>query len=134
MSFVVDASVVVSWLLSDEDDELATELLHRLGVEQGIAPGLLWYEVRNTLLVCERRGRCDAQQTSWAAATLRALPIRTEELDESEVILHLARQYDLSIYDAAYLAVAVRLGAPLATLDRRMAQSARDAGVRVLPD
>jgi predicted nucleic acid-binding protein len=43
----------------------------------------------------------------------------------------LAREYDLSAYDAAYLDVAVRHGAPLATLDTAFQKAVRAAGINI---
>jgi predicted nucleic acid-binding protein len=47
------------------------------------------------------------------------------------IILPLAREYDLSAYDAAYLDVAVRHGAPLATLDATLQKAGRAAGIKI---
>ena len=47
-------------------------------------------------------------------------------------VLPLAMQYALSIYDAAYLELALRTKAPLATLDAGLARAARAAGVEVI--
>jgi predicted nucleic acid-binding protein len=45
--------------------------------------------------------------------------------------LHLARSHRLSVYDAAYLEIALRHGLPLATLDGKLAAAAAAAGVPV---
>jgi predicted nucleic acid-binding protein len=49
-------------------------------------------------------------------------------------ILPLAREYSLSAYDAAYLDVAVRHGAPLATLDNNLQKAGRKAGIEIFND
>jgi len=41
----------------------------------------------------------------------------------------LARQYRLTVYDAAYLELAMHRGASLATTDQALAQAAKAAGV-----
>jgi predicted nucleic acid-binding protein len=46
-------------------------------------------------------------------------------------VLPLAREYGLSAYDAAYLDVAVRQGALLATLDGALRQAGRSAGIKI---
>ena len=48
-------------------------------------------------------------------------------------VLPIAREFGLSAYDGAYLELAVRRGAPLATLDARLAKAALAAGVAVFP-
>jgi predicted nucleic acid-binding protein len=46
--------------------------------------------------------------------------------------LALAREHGLTVYDAAYLELALRRRAGLATLDRALARAARSAGVHVI--
>ena len=47
-------------------------------------------------------------------------------------LLPLAREYSLSAYDAAYLDVAMRHGAPLATLDGNLQKAGRRVGIEIL--
>lgn len=51
--------------------------------------------------------------------------------DHVSNVLPLAREYGLSAYDAAYLELSIRQGAPLATLDDRLGKAARRAGVTI---
>jgi predicted nucleic acid-binding protein len=48
------------------------------------------------------------------------------------VLVPLARHHRLSVYDAAYLELAGRLGMPLATSDSSLAAAARRVGVDVI--
>jgi predicted nucleic acid-binding protein len=124
MPFVVDASVVGAWLLPDESHPIAEHALRQLAVETAIAPALLWFELRNMLVVNERRGRLDAAKTSQALRLLKSLPISTvAELDE-DLLMRLARTHRLTVYDAAYLELALRRRLALATLDAALARAA----------
>lgn len=70
-----------------------------------------------------------------ARNTLIALPIVVDPVDRRrafEDIPRLARAHGLTTYDASYLEVAVRLGIPLATLDRTLAKAAADEGVQAV--
>jgi predicted nucleic acid-binding protein len=49
-------------------------------------------------------------------------------------VLTLARAYELTGYDATYLELVLRTGRTLATFDRKLAEAARTAGVRVFGD
>ena len=49
MPFVVDASVVGSWMLPDEDHPEAIIALEKLKDDEAFVPSLLWFELRNTL-------------------------------------------------------------------------------------
>jgi len=57
MTFVLDASVAVSWSLPDEKGEATDAMMEQLNASEARVPALFWYEVHNVLLVAERRGR-----------------------------------------------------------------------------
>jgi len=89
-------------------------------------------EVLNGLTRASRRGRLDDPSVVTFLATLVALDIVVEELSISEQwseALPLILQYRLSAYDAAYLALAKRLGVGLATLDTQLRLAAQTEGV-----
>ena len=96
-----------------------------------MAPGHWPAEVANALLVAERRQRADAPRTSLFLDRLRAFPVTVDdEIAETwGSALTLARAYRLTVYDACYLALAMRTGHAIATLDIDLAKAARAAGV-----
>jgi predicted nucleic acid-binding protein len=125
MGFVLDASVTASWFLPDENDRDALEAWDRSETEEVWVPLHWWFEVRNTMLMGERRGRISETLTSQSLNRLSVLPITVEpQPDESEV-LNLARRHRLTFYDAVYLELARRKKAPLATLDGDLVAAAR---------
>ncbi len=132
MSFVIDASVAGAWLLPDEENESAADLMDRLADEDALAPDLLRHEIRNIMLSAEKRGRIDGDLVHVALARFSALPIELVSQDSDVEIVRVARHYRLSAYDAAYLALALLKNAPLATFDRKLADAARAEGVTVL--
>lgn len=87
---------------------------------------------RNALLASERRSRIEKTQAAEILAHLATLPTRIDRDPSSETVLALARAHRLTVYDAAYLELARRLGLPLATLDRPLGLAARAAAVSVL--
>lgn len=132
---VLDSSLTMAWCFADEQTEQTQALLARLGTEGGVVPSLWPLEVSNVLLVGERRGRVTPAQSAQFVATLRALPIMVDEETSRRAwdqILTLARQHRLSVYDAAYLELALRRGLPLATLDGDLQVAARSLGVVLL--
>ncbi|MHB0952798.1 MAG: type II toxin-antitoxin system VapC family toxin [Allorhizobium sp.] len=132
MPFVVDASVVGAWLLPDEDNTLADETMARMADDDAWAPDLLTHEIRSILLSAERRGRISTDLIYSALTRLRALPLRLSGPGDDTEVIRLSRQYQLSAYDAAYLALAVLEQLSLATLDRKLAAAARKESVPVL--
>ncbi len=124
MSFVPDASVAAAWVLPDEEAELADIALDRLGRETAMAPGVFWHELRNLLLSAECRGRIGPGYADASLVRLRRLPIQRSDDIDDEAVTALTRAHRLTAYDASYLALAVREGCPLASLDRRLNQAA----------
>ena len=129
MAFVPDASIAAAWLLPDEDATLADLALDRLAGEIACVPNLFWHELRNLLLSAERRGRIEEHHADASMARLRQLPIHCPGEAEDHHILALARSHRLTAYDASYLALAVREGCPLASLDHRLNEAAAAEGV-----
>lgn len=134
MPFVLDASVTASWAFPDEHSPVATragELLETSS-DGAIVPSLWWFEIRNILLVNERRGRTTVARTTLFLEQIAQLSIRTDYDVNSQLVMDLARSHGLTSYDACYLALAVRERLPLATLHRALQFAATAAGVPLL--
>jgi predicted nucleic acid-binding protein len=131
MIFVIDASVTISWIADDERSPYADAVLVAGASDRAVVPALWRWQIANTLVMLERRGRlADAAATYSSVA--RKLPIdvvsdasETRGLEE----IAFAQRYRLSIYDAAYLALAKSRGLLLATLDTRLAHAATEEGL-----
>src|SRR5258708_302924 len=133
MGFVLDASVTASWFLPDEHPNAVAEAaLDQLVDDTASAPSLWWFEVRNLLIVAERRGRITRPATGRALARLAVLKVALDREADSDVIMHLARQHRLSAYDAAYLELAIRHTLPLASLNKALAAAAIAEGVPLI--
>ena len=132
MAFVVDTSVAACWFLPDEYDQVAEKARVLLRTEDTVIPWLFWFEIRNVLLMNERRGRLKVEQTNEALSVLAGLPIRRDLEPDEAVILTLVRDHKLTVYDAAYLELALRLQLPLATLDRQLIVAARAENINLV--
>jgi predicted nucleic acid-binding protein len=117
MAFVLDPSITACWAFQDEDHPDADLAFLRMRTEEAVVPSLWWFEVRNILIVNERRRRITESDTAAFLLNLSRLRLRVDRLPEDATILRLARTHRLSVYDAAYLELAQREGLPLATLD-----------------
>lgn len=135
MSLVLDVSVVAKWFLHDEQDNRADELLAQVASEGAYVPALFRWEIQSVLLGAERASRIDSDDVDEALQILRDLPIIVDSPGERVFTgseLHLARHYDLTPYDAAYLALAAARHLPLATVDSALAHAASDLGISVV--
>ena len=101
----------------------------RLG---GVVPGIFSYEMRNVLIVNERRGRIDRSGSAQFLMRLRSLRLLLDDAHDEDAIMALARKHALSAYDSAYLETALRRGDALATLDRDLAHAAAAEDVALI--
>ena len=132
MVFVLDASVTIAWVMSDEHHPMADLAFQRIRTDSAIVPAIWWYEVRNTLLVSERRHRISASDSARFLSDLSGFGIEVRPPENGQRTIELARIHNLSIYDAAYLALAAEQALPIATLDEALRRAAQAVGVPML--
>ena len=133
MAFVLDASVDddldctrTKYILCD-----AARNLDRCG---GYRNGSRALVVRSAecSLVGERRGRLKRADTAYFLAQLADLPIETDSAVDEAIAFRMARQHNLTFYDASYLALAHSRDVPLATLDRALIAAAPHEDVELV--
>lgn len=132
---VVDSSVTLGLALPDEGGEVvaAVETAMRNGTPI-FAPAHWSIEVANGVLMAERRKRITQADARAILDLIRHLPVQIDAeltLHAFDTISALARQYALTTYDAAYLELAMRRRASLATLDAALRKAALSSGVTV---
>ena len=132
-AFVVDASMALAWVLPGQASSAAEALLKSVEAGAGIVVPTLWFlEVANGLLVAERRKTIAAPERRLALERLSALALTIDEANARDAFGRtsaLAEQYGLSVYDAAYLELAIRRNLPLGTRDRVLHSAAERSGV-----
>ncbi|MGH8800671.1 MAG: type II toxin-antitoxin system VapC family toxin [Casimicrobiaceae bacterium] len=134
MSFVLDASVILAWLLPDERSDVAHSLI-RGALDEGLrAPSMVLVEVGNALVQAHRRGRIRQSVRDELLAASTSLPIALEPIEAEAMLraVELATRHALTLYDASYLELALTRRCPLATLDRALAAAARGENVPIL--
>ena len=140
MTLVLDASMALAWLILRVDPTEAAIARRACAQVQafGARVPAIWYpEVANTLLVFERASRLTVADSAKFLGSLALLSITKDERLSGPIqpgILALGRAYTLSAYDSSYLDLAIYHSATLATFDRKLAQAARSAGIRVFGD
>lgn len=133
---VLDCSVTAAWFFEDEFNPY-TRLVRSLILEKdttAVVPAIWSAEVANVMFQAERRRRISPEKVNRAMEILSQLPIETDHLPMTNMghVLYLCRKYTLSSYDALYLELALRKNIALATQDRKLKASAKQAGVNVL--
>ena len=132
--FVIDNSVVMTWCFKDEINQYADAILDRLEVSTAVVPPIWPLEVGNVLLVAERKKRLSKADSTRFIVLLTGLPIIIEQEPPERMmkdILALAREHQLSTYDASYLDLAMRKGLPIATLDNKLKAAAKRSQVPI---
>jgi predicted nucleic acid-binding protein len=132
MPFVLDASIPACWVFQDEQSSTADAAFARIQTEEAVVPSLWWFEIRNILVVNERRKRITEADTGVFLRDLAGLRIRVDREPQEGVVLKLARTHRLSVYDASYLELSLREAIPLATLDAELVTAARTEGSRLI--
>jgi predicted nucleic acid-binding protein len=131
--FVLDGSIALAWCFPDEQAPYPQSVLSAFGGKvEAIVPALWPLEVANALLMGERRKRSSQADTITWMGFLSALPIKVDTEAATRAfgdIVNLARTHRLTVYDAAYLELAMRLGIGLATLDEKLAAAAKTVGI-----
>ena len=129
---VIDASVVVSWFLPDEKEGTHSGIFRKIGELDIHVPQIFYYELSNAFAMALRRGRVDIKTLSTILDIVWKLPIHLDSLDSFSVPLYFdsviktGLAHDLTVYDAAYLELAVRLGGvPLITYDHSLLNVAK---------
>jgi predicted nucleic acid-binding protein len=134
---VLDASMALAWFFRDEESAVS-ELAFAMTDDHVVVVPPHWFaEVANGFRTGERANRSTPDEAARFVTQIDGLDLEIDRLApfaQFELILPLARKYDLTVYDAVYLHAALSASAPLATLDKALAQAARAAGVTVVGD
>ena len=128
MSIVIDASVTLAWFFKDERTAFTENLLDYVAKNGAITPSIWPLEICNGLLMGHRRKRLSQADFHASLETLDALPITVDTTSLTHVLAKippLARDHQLTSYDASYLELAIRLGVPLATTDKQIIKAAK---------
>lgn len=135
MTFVLDASMTLSWHFIDEQSPARLAIADRAAAESVVVPALWFSELANGAIFAERKGRTTAAATADLLDLVRQLDVEVDVQADHHALhtlMSIARTHRLTIYDSAYFELAQRRGLPLATLDGKLARAAQTSGLEVL--
>ncbi len=135
MSFVVDVSVALPWNLTSRANALTRRAAEIVVRDGAFVPFHFQLEYCNALAMLLRQTRISRDQFEIALVNIRDLDLAIDVSPVGDVqvsILPLALRHGLTLYDAAYLELALRTGLPLATRDDALIAAARSAGAGLL--
>jgi predicted nucleic acid-binding protein len=135
MNFVLDCSVTMAWCFEDEVSPYTENVLMALGKGHAAKVPTIWkLEVANVLLLSERKKRINRLIANNFKNTLTLLPIGVDISVNDRVfdtVYELAHELKLTIYDAAYLELALREQMPIATLDSELSKAAKKISIEI---
>jgi predicted nucleic acid-binding protein len=134
--FIADSSVGVAWAVPAQASDATDALLDQVAAGTPLVVPTLWpFEVANSLLVLLRRKKILSEERERTLDALGRLPL---VLDDEGCrlafgrISELAAEHGLTVYDAAYLELAIRRKLPLASRDDPLCQAASSCRVKLL--
>jgi predicted nucleic acid-binding protein len=129
--WVVDASVALKWYLEDESNVSQAAYLWNafaVGETTLVAPHYIRYEIANALEVARIQGRISQDQADDKLTSFLGTGVYLEA--DGDALLRAAidatRRYEVTPYDALYLALAESLGFGFVTADRALYRHVRD--------
>jgi predicted nucleic acid-binding protein len=116
---VIDASVVIKLFLQEEHSDAAERCCRQ--APELLAPDLIWAEATNVIWKRLRRGEITRENAAEIAAQLVRMPLRIHASGDLVLdALNLAADYDRTVYDCLYLALAVKTRSVLVSADKRL--------------
>lgn len=128
--FVLDASATMVLVMDDEPEGPVMPIVHALAAGDPLVPMLWDFEVASALMLARRTGRLDDEELARSMHTIGVMGCeRDREPPDIALLIATADAHGLTAYDASYLALALRRGVPLATVDRALVRAAEECGV-----
>jgi predicted nucleic acid-binding protein len=132
LTIVVDTSMALAWFMPEEQGPIAVEVLSEVTQRGAVIPSFFRVEFGNALIMAVRRKRIDMDYRRRAFERIAELELAIDHAGANEglpVAIALADVHLTSLYDSLYLELALRVGLPLATLDKQLAGAALDRGI-----
>ena len=132
---VLDADIALGWCFEDHGDGYCDSVLGALRDERGMVPAHWMLELSNVLVAAQKRQILSEADVGRFLELIRELPLDTDgetAFRAAGQTRLLARSHGLSTYEAAYLELAMRHSALLATRNSNLRAAARRCGVTLM--
>lgn len=135
MSLVIDSSMALAWYFQNERTSKRMAVLSRVTQRGAIAPVIWPLEIANSLRTAMRRQRITTDFRNEALEAIRMLPVQLDDETNEQmwsIAVGISDRLGLTVYDATYVELALRLGLPLATLDLEIIAAARRESIELI--
>ncbi len=123
LSVVIDASVVVKWFVEEEGSDKALEIRDKYvkGEIELMAPEIIMFEVLNALYYKQLFSESEMKEISEALDSY-SLDLYSIEGEYAEKTIEVAFENNITIYDAAYISLAIMKNTFMYTADEKLAR------------
>lgn len=129
---VVDCSFILSTILITEVNNIGIEISESLLY----VPTLFYLECINVLHKTLKRQKISDEEHQTYLQVIHRLPIIIDSFcatgESVHIINNLSQRFELTSYDAAYLELALRLGARLASNDKKLISACEKNAIEVI--
>ncbi len=123
---IIDASALLPYWLPEPLSAASVRVVDGCAL---CAPSLLYFEAGNILWKSVTRGFISIEQARQTLRDIHELSIELiEDIQLPPLTLEIAHSYQISFYDAAYVAIGKLLGLPLITADQRLIRAMTGSG------
>lgn len=127
--------MALAWYFQNERTPKRMSVLSRVTQRGAIAPVIWPLEIANSLRTAIRRQRITIDFRNEALDAIRMLPVQLDDETNDQVwstTIRISDRLGLTVYDATYVELALRLKLPLATLDREIIAAARPENIELI--
>ncbi len=138
MNLVIDCSFIVTSILPDELQLKVDEIYNQIAdnVFNVYVPAVFYLECNNVLISSLKKQRINNSDYEEYLQILNQLPVTVDKFCSTSEALYsigrIATAYNLTSYDSAYLELALRLEAKIATLDKELRSSCEIASIETI--
>lgn len=126
--YVIDASVATRFVLSEDLYDETQSLIEGFIEDEYnlLAPELINYEVGNALRTATARKEIGEEESRKAYENFLQLKLNADKIEPVDFlgVLALSNRSNISFYDAAYIWLSKKMGAPLVTADAKQREAA----------
>ena len=128
MDIVIDTSALIAVIAGEPERNKIVELTTGNTL---IGPGSIPWEIGNAFSAMFKQNRLTIGEAQKGLIIFDSIPLRYLKPDFVNA-LKLSKQADMYAYDAYFLDCAIRLKAPLLTLDRKLRTAAQNLNVETM--
>ena len=128
MDIVIDTSALIAVIAGEPERDRILSITEGKSLT---GPGSIPWEIGNAFFAMFKQNRLPIDEAQKGIQIFESIPIRYVQVDFLSAIT-IAKQTNMYAYDAYFLDCAIRIKAPLLTLDRKLKIAAKASKIKLL--